>query len=242
MKNICLLLSCIFAPLWLMAQDITTTPISNILKRDAIQLAARYLEKNEVVEELPQYLIDSIATILNKIIHSELPQSAIVEELNIHTQSSVDVYNIRFFADSETSWVKHYLNNQDIIPEALSFLFLNYSGLHLSLVKAGPLYTEFNLESEYPMHMANFGKQLSNLPGIDMVIVGNNDTNHNTNNTDIRLQRVANAWLVTYCYGVQNGQINYIWQFALEDLDNSVQFITEQGTNPPNLNKNNTTL
>lgn len=211
------------------------------VKQDAIQLAARLLEHNQVVEEIPNVLIDSIFNILNNIAKSSLKESVIIDEFDMQAYPKVDVYSINFLADAAADWVKAFLANPQYIPAPLDYLAYSYEGISLELIQASPIYCEFKLHSTVPMNMANFARQISNLPDIDMVMLGGNDKRANTNQkTDIKLERIDGAWVVSYYYKA-NKSSEYYWQFSLED-NGTVNFIGEYGDTPPPNYKSSETL
>lgn len=204
-------------------------------REDAEQLAARLVERNEMIEELPTALIDSLEHILVAIASSNHPKAEVIaQKFNIHCRATADVHSFRFVTDNDYDWVKNFKKNPKQTPSVFVGLFDAFPTLSLSLIAADENYTTFIFHSETPMNMSFFAREVSMIAGVDMVMLGGNDQ-ANTQDTDIQMRRISGGWQVYYYF--RNGSSHdeqYYWQFGVTD-SGEVRFLGEYGAAiPPN--------
>jgi hypothetical protein len=208
-------------------------PKQGSYRSDAEQLAARLLEKNETVEEIPVALIDSMENILLLVANFDHPKAQVVsQKFNIHTRAICDVHNFHFVAETNTPWVKNFIKNQKATPDVFRDIFAAYSGLSISLTDSDSDYCEFNFHSDNAMNMSFFAREISKLKGIDMVLLGGNDQS-DPQMADIQLRRIMQGWVVSYYFRTGSShEEQYYWQFGVTDAG-EVRFLGEYGAAMP---------
>jgi hypothetical protein len=204
-------------------------------REDAEQLAARLMERNETIEELPADLIDSLEEILIAVANANHPKAEVItQKFNIHCRATADVHSFRFVTDSDYDWVKKIRKNTKQTPTVFQGLFDAFPTLSLSIIEAEADYTTFVFHSEKPMNMSFFAREVSMIAGVDMVMLGGNDQDK-VQDTDIQLRRISGGWQVYYYF--RNGSSHdeqYYWQFGVAD-SGEVRFLGEYGAAiPPN--------
>jgi hypothetical protein len=208
-------------------------PKQGAYRSDAEQLAARLLEKDETIEEIPLSLIDSLENILLLVAEFDHPKARVVsQKFDIHTRAICDVHNFHFVAETTTPWVNAFLKNANATPSVFRDIFAAYSGLSISITDSGTDYCEFNFHSDNAMNMSFFAREISKLKGIDAVLLGGNDQS-DTKTSDIQIRRIMHGWVVSYYFRTGSShEEQYYWQFGVNDEGN-VRFLGEYGAAIP---------
>lgn len=198
-------------------------------RKDAEQLSGRLFENNDLVEEIPTALIDSLENILLAVASFDHPKAKVVtQKFNIRTRPSCDVHSFRFVTSTDYTWVKKFKQSQSLAHTPLATLAEVYPQFQLSIADEQEDYTTFTFYSPTAVNISFFAREISMMSGIDMVMLGSSQP-ASANESDIKIRRIDSAWIVSYYF--QSGDSydqQYYWQFGVTD-EGQVRFLGEYG-------------